>query len=326
MLNEAQHIQQFINDLASQDLELPIEVFVADGCSDDGSPEVLRDAARMAGIDLDVIENPARSVSHGLNACIRRTTGDLIVRLDCHTRYPPDYLSRCLRAVEETGAWNAGGVVIPLGGTRMERAVGYAMDSPFGGIVWSRHNGSERRVAVDTVPYGAFPRHVFDRVGLFDEDLVRDQDDEFNLRLRKAGGTVILDPSIRLYYVPRGSLRAAARQYYEYGFWKVPVMLKHGQVLGARSLAPIAFVSSLGGLIVASVWSRWARRLVTIELISYGGCALVFALRAVRRNNAWDLLPRVMGAFMTFHVSYGVGNIHGWLAAALRRTRGHSTA
>jgi succinoglycan biosynthesis protein ExoA len=239
-----------------------------------------------------------------------------VVRLDCHTRYPPEYLARCVRASEETGAWNVGAPVVPRGRTRMERAVAYAMDSPFGGIGWTRASSNDEPTEVDTVTYGAFRREVFDHIGLFDEALVRNQDDEFNTRILGAGGTIVLDPRFTLFYVPRGSFRGVVRQYYEYGLWKVPVMLKHRRVLSARSLAPIALVGSFAGLAALGLVSRRARRLLALEAAGYGAAAVGFAARRVATDGDWALLPRVAAVFPAFHLSYGTGMAHGWLRAA----------
>lgn len=320
MYNEAAHIEQFVADLADQDLVRDLEILVADGGSQDGCAALLRSAADRLRLAVTVVDNPARAVAPGLNECIRRSSGELVVRLDCHTRYPSDYLSACVAASEESGAWNVGGVLTPEGRTRRERAVACAMDSPFGGIIWSRHLASGDRVEVDTVPYGAFRREVFDAAGLFDETLVRNQDDEFNARLRAAGGRVVLDPRIQLRYVPRGSLRGVARQYYEYGLWKVPVMLKHRRVLGARSLAPIALVGSVLGLAAAAPWGRTARAALALEVGAYVGCAACFGFRAIaRRDESPSLLPEVMAVFPAFHVGYGIGMCHGWIRAATGR-------
>jgi succinoglycan biosynthesis protein ExoA len=319
MLNEADHVESLVAALSSQDWDGDLEVIVADGGSSDGSPELLTSSAREAGLDLQLVDNPARWVSPGLNACIRKASGDLIVRVDCHSRYPPDYLSGCARAAEETGAWNVGGVVIAEGRTPAERAVACAMDSPFGGIGWTRHASIDRRTEVDTVTYGAFRPEAFERAGDYDESLARNQDDELNLRLRRAGGTIILDQSIRTHYVPRGSLPKVFRQYFEYGLWKVPVMLRHRRVLSARSLAPLAFVVSLLVLVPAAVFLPAARWLLGLELAAYVLGAVVFAVRSIkRRRESWTLLPRVVATFAAFHVGYGLGMLAGWARAPLR--------
>jgi succinoglycan biosynthesis protein ExoA len=313
MWNEARHIEQLVTDLAAQDFVGDVELLVADGRSTDGSVELLRAAAEKHGVDVKVLDNPARWVSAGLNACIREASGDLIVRVDCHSGYPPDYLRQCALVAEETGADNVGGIFVPKGETGVERAVATAMDSPFGGIHWTRH-GDVGRHEVDTVPYGAFRPRAFELAGLFDESLVRNQDDEFNLRLRRAGGRIVLDPSIRIFYTPRGSFRRLFRQYYEYGLWKPAVMRKHGSVVSLRSLAPIAFVVSLAVLTVLAPFSRLDLLLLEVEVAVYVLGALVFGVLAVRaKRERWRILPRVLAAFVTFHVAYGLGMTVGWL-------------
>jgi succinoglycan biosynthesis protein ExoA len=317
MLNEAEHVETLIQDIAAQDFPGEIEVLVADGGSTDGSAERILEAAERAGISVTVLPNPARWVSPGLNACIRRATGELLVRLDCHARYSPDHLRRHAALAQETGAWATTGVVVPIGVTLTERAVACATDSPFGGATWSRHNASSERVDVDVAWCGAFLPQAFRRAGLFDETLVRNQDDELTLRFRRAGGRVILDPTIRAHYVPRGSYRGAFRQYYEYGFWKVAVMRKHRQVVSARSIAPLPFVCSLGALVLAGGVSSKARRLLAVKAAVYTGAAAAFGLASVRRRaEPLRLLPRVMAVYPTYHLGYGLGLLHGVVVAA----------
>jgi succinoglycan biosynthesis protein ExoA len=319
MLNEAPYLRGVVASLAAQDFEGEVELLVADGGSTDGSSELLRAEAERAGIALTVIDNPRRIVAPGLNECIRRASGDLIVRIDCHSRYPSDYLSRCARAAEETGAWNVGGIFRAEGTTPTERAVAAAMDSPFGGVNWTRDANGDGLVETDTVYCGAFRPEAFERAGLFDETLARNQDDELNLRIRRAGGRIVLDPKIRAQYTPRGSYRKLFRQYYEYGRWKVPVMLKHRQVSTARSLAPMAFVASLVVLCAAAPASGTAKRALTIELGIYATAASFAAVVALNgRRESWGLFPRVVAVFPTLHVGYGLGMSVGWLAAALR--------
>ncbi len=320
MRNERSNVDPFVSDLAAQDFDGDLEVLVADGASEDGSIERLRAAARDAGLPLQVIDNAAGWVSPGLNACIRAARGDLIVRLDCHSRYPHDYLRRCAEVSEQTGAWNVGGRLVPTGTSTIERAVACAMDSPFGGIGWTRLSGDDL-VETDTVTFGAFRREVFERVGLFDESLVRNQDDEFNMRLRAAGGTIVLDPAITVAYRPRGSLGGVWRQYFEYGLWKVPVMIKHRRIATLRGVVPLVFVAGTGGLLVAAPRSRAARRLLTAEWLAYGTLAAFFAARGVRRREeSWRLVPSVMAAFPAFHLGQGSGQLLG-LMRALRRER-----
>ena len=313
MFNEADHVDDLVADLAGQDWEGDLELLVADGRSTDASVERLRAAAERHGIALVILDNPERWVSHGLNRCIRRATGDLIVRVDCHSRYPADYLRRCKVAAEETGAENVGGVFVPTGRTATEHAVAAATDSPFGGVHWTRH-ASDERVETDTVPYGAFRPDAFRLAGLFDESLVRNQDDEFNLRLRRAGGRIVLDPAIRIFYRPRGSFRRLFRQYYEYGRWKAPVMRKHGRATSVRSLVPGGFVASVVVLAALALWLPAAVLLLGVELASYAAVALTFGVVGLRRRKLpWRLLPRVLAVFPTVHVAHGLGMLAGWL-------------
>jgi succinoglycan biosynthesis protein ExoA len=340
MLNEASHIEQFVADVSAQDFQGEVELLVADGGSTDGSVERLKAAAERTGLAVRVLENTAGWVSHALNACVELAQGDLVVRLDCHSRYPADYLRRCAVAAEETDALVVGGVIVARGRTPLERAVACAMDSPFGGIgfyrvftadggllrrmagvfglPWARPRarGADLRVETDTVTFGAFRPEAFQRAGLFDENLRRNQDDEFSLRLRNAGGRIVLDPSIQVYYTPRGSLRGVFRQYYEYGLWKVPVMRKHQQVPSPRSLVPLVFLASVALLGPLAVRNAAARRVFTAELGAYAALAVGFgALCVQRRSESWRLLPQVIAAFPTFHLGYGLGMLRGWLRA-----------
>jgi succinoglycan biosynthesis protein ExoA len=326
MLNEADYVDEFIADVAAQDFEGEVEVVVADGGSTDGSVERLREAARRHDLTLTVLENPSRWVSHGLNVCIRHATGDLLVRFDCHSHYPADYLRRCALAAEETGADAVGGIVVPRGRTPFERAVACAMESPFGGIGWMRDTATPTRRDSDVVTYGAFRPEAFERAGLFDESLVRNQDDEFTLRLRRSGGRVLLDSTIQVHYTPRGSYAAVSRQYFQYGLWKVPVMLKYRRISSARSVAPLLFVGSLSLLVPSALLHVRFRQLLALELAVYATGALVFAAASVRRRKEpLRLVPVVASVFPTFHSAYGVGMVAGWLRA-LRGRRARSGA
>jgi succinoglycan biosynthesis protein ExoA len=313
--DEAAHVEAFIGDLARQDYGGELEVLVADGSSTDGSTELLLSESARRGLPLRIIDNPEGWVSPGLNRCIAEARGDLIVRVDCHTRYPADYLRRVADLSERTGAWNVGGRVVAEGETTMERAVAVAMNSPFGGIGWTRAATSAEPIEVDTVTFGAFRPEAFKRAGLFDESLIRNQDDEFNLRLRKAGGKIVLDPSFEVRYRPRGSLRGVWRQYHEYGLWKTSVMRKHKQVLSARSLAPGLLVGSLSVLALAAPFSRGARRMIAAELAVYAAGATGFAAAGLAdRGEPRSMLPRVAATFAAFHLGYGSGMARGaWI-------------
>lgn len=312
LLNEAGKVDRLVSDIAAQDFEGELECFVADGGSTDGSRELLRAAAEREGLSLEILDNPDRLVAPALNACVARATGDLIVRLDAKSSYPPDYVRRLAAAAEETGAWNVGALVEPRGTTVRERAAAAAMASPFGGIMWWREGSSDGRVAVDTVYCGAFRPHVFRDVGLFDAEMGPDHDEEFNLRLRQAGGSIVLDPSVKAYYTPVGTLAELWDKYYNYGRYKVRVMAKHREVASVRSLVPPTFAVSLALLVPLAARSEAARRLLALECAAYAACAAGFGAASLRRRGeSLALVPAVAAAFLTFHLGFGVGLLRG---------------
>jgi succinoglycan biosynthesis protein ExoA len=317
--NEEPRVEDLARRIACQDFEGEIEVLVADGASTDRSIERLRVAAATAGLRVTVVENPGRLIPHGLNACLRRARGDFIVRMDCRGGFRRDYVRRCVAVALETGGWSAGGVIVPFGRTRTQRAVACAMDSPFGGIGWTRHASAERRAEADTLYCGTFRRSVFARIGLYDESLPWNEDEDLSLRIRRAGGRVVVDPGIRIPYAPRDSLRALFAQHYRIGRGKVDVMCKHRKVLSARSLAPLALLGSAGVLGAASGRSRRARRLLAAETCAYAGLAATFACGSIRRRREERrLAPTVAAAFGVMHAGYGAGMLHGVLEAARR--------
>jgi len=324
MLNEAEHVEHLVEDLRAQDFAGEIEIFVADGGSTDGSPERLRAAADAAGLRLTVLENPRRTAAAGLNVCLETLRGrdvDLIVRLDCHSHYPLDYLRRCAEVSQQTGAWNVGGLFVPEGRSLTERAIACALESPFGGHNWMP--ARDRRHDVDTVFCGAFRPDVFDRVGGYDESVGTAEVEDLNLRIRRAGGRVVYDPSIWLSYVPRGTFRRQFVQYYRYGVNKAAVTAKHRQPVSVRSLVPLAFVASLAVLGAAAPSVPLARRLLAAEAGVYGAAALGFAAAGVRRRREpWSLLPRAVAVFPVLHLAHGLGGVHGWLAVGRRHRTG----
>lgn len=316
MLNEEARIEGLVADIAAQTFSGHLELLVADGGSSDRSVERLRATAARHELSLTLIENLDRLIPCALNACIRRAGGELIVRMDCRARYPHDYLQRCIAAAEETSAWNVGGLTVPVGRSRMERAAACATGSSFGGIGWTRKGAAAGRVEVDTVYCGAFRRGVFDRVGLFDEALPRNEDEDLNFRIRCAGGQVVLDPRIKVFYTPKASAAELFRQYRGYGRGKVDLMRKHRRPMTMRSIVPLAFVGSLAALVPASALSHRARAVLSAELGVYSACALGFGLlEIVRRRESLRLLPSVVGAFPLLHVGYGIGMLRGLAAS-----------
>jgi succinoglycan biosynthesis protein ExoA len=309
--NEAGPIAAVLDSVLAQDLDgFDWEILVADGMSDDGTREIL---ARYAAVEprLCVIDNPARAVPAGLNAAIRAARGDIVLRMDAHTAYAPDYVRRSVEALHRTGAENVGGPARTRATGYWGRAIAAAYHSPVacGG---ARFHDTDYEGWADTVPYGCWWKSTLLRLGLFDESLIRNQDDELNLRIVRSGGRIWQSPDIVSWYQPRTSLGNLFRQYFQYGFWKVAVIRKHRIPASWRHLVPVAFVLMNLVLPLAGLWSPLALGAWAAMWVVYLAVCLAAALHAATRCG-WLLLPALPPVFATYHLSYGTGFLAGLL-------------
>lgn len=317
--NELIHLDVFLTGVFAQHLPAgaALEVVVADGISDDGSRERLT-AWQDSEPRLKVIDNPQCIVSTGLNRAIAVATGETIVRMDVHTEYAGDYVAQCLKALDETGATCVGGPWVPVGGSGRARQIALAFRSRFGsGGAASRR--TDYTGEVDTVYLGAWRRAELVRLGGFDEALVRNQDDELNLRIVNAGGRVWQSATIRSWYTPRASFAALVRQFYQYGYWKVPVIRKHRMPASPRHLVPFVFVVALLALaLVGFAWRPAWWGLVGVAG-TYAAVALVNAWR-VASGSMRDAIG-VAWAFACMHLGYGAGFARALVDLVLLRRR-----
>ena len=304
--NEAAFIDAFCDSVLRQQLQAGwhMEVLIADGMSDDGTRERLQERCARDG-RLVLVDNPGRIVSTGLNACIARARGEVVARLDIHTVFAPDYLARCIEALERSGADNVGGPWVARGQGGWGRAIAAAFQSRWVvGGARSRDVGFEGEV--DTVYLGCWPRATLARVGGFDEALVRNQDDEHNLRIRLAGGRVWQSARIRSGYQPRGSLRQLFGQQLQYGYWRPFVLRKHRQAGSVRQLVPMVFIAACAVCVVLAP----AFHLGLVALLGlYAAYLLTASVLAARQARELGLAWRLPLVIAAYHLGYGLG---GW--------------
>ena len=307
--NEAPDLVRAVDSILTQDYPIPFDVCLAVAPSSDGTEAL---AARLARDDarVSVVPNPAGLTPAALNAAIAATTGSIVVRVDGHAALSPGYVRRAVETMCRTGAVNVGGRQLPHPETPFEEAVAAATTSAIGtGGATYRVGGEEG--PVDTVYLGVFDRAAGDEVGWFDETLIRNQDYELNIRLRRAGGTVWFDPELWVGYRPRGSWRALARQYYEYGWWKAEVLRRHPTSLRRRQLAPMLLPMVVG---VATVLGCRRRRWLVVP----SGYSML-VLGAVPASSPRRRVRSALAA-ITMHMSWGVGAWRGLIAIVARRT------
>lgn len=321
--NEKRFMEQILEPCLQQDYPKErVEFIFVDGMSTDGTRDVIAAYAGQYPF-IKLFNNPQCIVPTAMNIGIREAKGEIIVRMDGHTEYPDYYISKCVKYLCESGADNVGGICItmPANNTIIAQAMALSLSSPFGvGNSFFRIGSKEPRY-VDTVPFGCYKREVFDRIGLFDEDLVRNQDDEFNLRLIKSGGKILLVPEIVSYYYARDSLSKVARMFYQYGYFKPLVVQKVGGVLTWRQVMPALFVVCLTGNAILSVFLEpfiWLFLVVaSLYLVLNLGASFHIALK--KDLKLFFVLP---AAFATLHFSYGIGYLKGiWDFIILKKNK-----
>ena len=254
VLNEQSHLESSVRSILSQDYQGPIEVILAIGPSKDRTLEI---AKRIASADsrVVIVENPTGKTAMGLNLALRQSLNPVVVRVDAHAEIPQNYLSLIVEVLNKTGAVNVGGVMAAVGKTIFEKSVAGAMRSAFGVGASRFHTGGEAG-PVDTVYLGAFRREALIAIGGFDERFTRAQDWELNFRLRENGGVIYFDPRLHVTYRPRSTVRALAKQYFEYGRWRRVVSRRHKGTINYRYLAPpVALVGFLASVVLGLIVS-----------------------------------------------------------------------
>lgn len=304
--NEEKYIDSCINSILQQDYSKDdLEVLFVDGMSTDKTREIISGYSSKYPF-IKVLNNPLRIVPPAMNIGICAAKGDVIIRLDAHAIYPERYISELVSNLKKLSADNVGGVcrTLPVNNTIICRSIAIALSSSFGmGNSYFRVGATEVR-KVDTVPFGCFRRSLFDKIGLFDEELVRNQDDEFNGRIIKNGGTIYLLPHLIIDYYARDTVRKVSKMFYQYGMFKPLVNKKLGSPATVRQFFPMLFVAGciLGGIL--SFFSNVLFNIYLSVLIVYLLLAVIFSLKDGRNIL---LVPALVYTYFTIHVSYGWG-------------------
>lgn len=317
--NEADFIQHSLGAVLAQDYPADcMEVLVADGMSTDRTRMIVEQLAKKhPNVSLKIVDNPGKIVATGLNIALRQARGEIIVRVDGHCEIAPDYVRRCVLHLLSGSVDGVGGSMETIGETPLAKAIAIAMSSMFGVGDSAFRTIIGRTMLVDSVPFPGYTRAVMERAGLYDEELVRNQDDEYNYRLRKLGAKILLAADVTSRYYSRSSLQSLWRQYFQYGFFKVRVLQKHPLQMRPRQFVPLLFVISLLAAVTLSVFSSVGFCFLAFVLASY----LLVNLTAsawTANKSGWQYFPKLPLIFAILHCSYGFGFLVGLLHFANR--------
>lgn len=323
--NEERHLPACLKSILGQDYGAVAEILFVDGQSEDRTRELIRAAGRCDP-RVRLLENPWKVVPHALNIAIEAAAGEIIIRMDAHSTYPPDYVRRCVEGLVGSGAWNYGGVIVNRTRTRgaIAGAIAALTNHTFGvGNAAFRH--AKRLRHADTVPFGCFRRSVFRKIGLFDERLVRNQDNEFNARILKAGGTIVLDPEIRIHYYNQETVKGLLRQAMWTGSWNAITHHLCPHAFRWRHALPGVFAAGVVAIFIALAISlrlgmTGLAVVCLLPLLAYGAVALVAGVAAWRRES-WRVGLLVPFLGFCYHFTYGVGYLWGWVLVAAGQHR-----
>ena len=311
-LNELPFIEACLRSAQSQTYPPDrIEILIADGGSSDGTRDIL---VRFGAEDprIRTIDNPDRIQATGLNRILEQARGDVIVRMDIHCEYAPDYVEKCVEVLGRTGADNVGGAQRCRGRTPFEKAVCAALTSPLG-VGGAAYRSPENEGYVDTVFLGAYRKDTIEKLEGWDAKAVTNEDAELNQRLIGAGGKIFLSRELVVHYTPRGTLAALARQYYRYGRGRARTLVKHRGFLSIRPALPFLALASGLALVVALPWTNAA--FFALALAAFG--VVVEALRVGSSGGA-ARVATICAIFPTLVLSHGAGFATGLIRYLLR--------
>lgn len=320
--NERRYIAAFLDSLLRSDYPSgSLEVLVIDGMSNDGTRDVVSEYA-AANERIALVDNPLGFVSNAMNIGIARAKGERIVRMDVHALYPVDYISKLDYYSKRLSAENVGGRLETLAGgsSAKAHAIAEVLSHGFGvGNSAYRVGGDKGEyIRADTVPFGCYPRWVFDKFGLYDEDLMRNQDNELNERIILGGGRIYLIPSLVIKYFARESFGKLWRMFYQYGYFGPLVDLKLGRRTRLRRYIPAMFVASVIVPVFLGSFNIYWALFGGGVLATYVLVDLLVSVGLTIRKRRLSLLPYLLFGFFVAHVSYGIGYWMGLLDFEIR--------
>jgi cellulose synthase/poly-beta-1,6-N-acetylglucosamine synthase-like glycosyltransferase len=309
--NEEKYIEKCLDSIIANDYPKDkLEVLVVDGMSEDKTRDVVKKIAKRCKF-IKLLDNLNRVTPIALNIGIKNAEGDIIIILSAHSTIAPDFVAKNVEYLQETEASCVGGIMQTRGDTSfLGKIISLAMSSPFGVGNAMFRIGVKKPTYVDTVPFGAYKKEVFSKIGLFDEELVRNQDDEFNLRLIKNGGKILLVPEIVSYYYARDSLSKLWRMYFQYGYFKIRVIQKIDAIFTVRQVIPSLFVGSLMLTGILSFLTKYFLGMFFAILGLYLTANIVFSFYIALKNGL-KLLLVLPVAYATLHFGYGLGFLKG---------------
>lgn len=314
--NEGKFIGKCLDSIVAQDYPRDrLEVFVVDGSSQDSTREIVNDYSLKYSF-IKLLENPQKYTPYALNIGIKASKGDFIVRMDAHADYNADYISKCIRYMKEYGADNIGGVLKtePATDTLPAKAIAAVLSNPFGtGGAHFRtfKEGVTSPKEVDSVFCGCYKREVFDKIGLFNENLIRSQDFEFNLRLRENGGKILMIPDVVVLYYPSSTISEFMRHCFADGVWSVFPLKFTRRIFKLRHYLPSFFVLSLLLSALLGFFFFWPRLLFDLIFLCYLIVLGCFSLGIAIKEKDVKLVPWLIFAFLCRHLVYGLGSLWG---------------
>jgi glycosyltransferase involved in cell wall biosynthesis len=311
--NEEKNIGFLLEALNNQNYPKELfEIIIIDGESSDQTlVEISKNKSKFDTLDIIVVTNPQKNIPSAVNIGIRKSKGEIIVRMDAHSIPDINYIKFCVENLNKGFAANVGGrwIIIPGSTTYMANCIALAASHPFG-VGDAKYRYSDTPGFVDTVPYGSFYRSLFDDIGFFDEDLLANEDYEFNVRIRNTGKKIYFDPKIQTKYIARANLKGLMKQYWRYGFWKLRMLKKYPRTLRWRQAIPPLFVAGIILLTLMSIFVPLARIMLIFLLFLYFCFLFIGSLSLLKYKSRLIYFMGVPIAIFTMHFSWGLGFLY----------------